>query len=91
MPGRELGLPQSAEVRSARLQVRNPLGVSDCGIEVADFRGQECSSTLDAGISLIGRDTIQRDESLLETTSLLLDDAQSLQRVIPVFPLVGIS
>jgi hypothetical protein len=91
MPDRELGLPQSAEVRAGRLQVRNPLGVSDCGLEVADFRCQECRSTLDRGISLIGRDTVQRDESVLETPSLFLDYTQPLQRVIPVLPLAGIS
>ena len=82
MPGRELGLPQSAEVRAGRLQVRNPLGVSDCGLEVADFHCQECRSTLDRGISLIGRDTAERHESLPETPTLLLDYTQSLQRVI---------
>src|SRR3984893_13311048 len=91
MPGRELGLPQGAQVCSGRLQVCNPLGVSDCGLEVADLCCQNCRSALEAGISLIGRDTVQRGEGLLETPSLLLDRAQSLQRVTAVLPVAGVS
>jgi hypothetical protein len=60
MPSRQLSLPQSAQVRSGRLEVRNTLGVSECGIEVADLYRQECRSALQAGIALVGRDTVRR-------------------------------
>ena len=86
----ELGLPQSAQVRSGRFQVRNPLSVSDCGVEVTNLGCQECRSALEAGIPLIGRDPIERIERLLETPSLLLDRTQSLPRAIAVLPAAGV-
>ena len=65
--------------------------MSDCGVEIADLCCEDRRPTLDAGISLIGRDTVQGAESLLETPSLLFDRTQSVQRVIPVPPLARIS
>ena len=64
--------------------------MSDCNVEIADLCCQERRSTLEAGISLIGRNTVQRGESLLETPSLLLDYTQSRQRVISLLPSAGI-
>src|SRR6516165_4339103 len=82
LPGSELGLAQRAEVRAGRLQGRNALGVCHGDIEVADLRSEEYRSTLDAGVSLIGRDSVQRGKSLLEMAVLFLHCAQALQRLI---------
>ena len=87
----ELGLSQRAKVRLGWLQFRDTPGVSDRGVEIADLCCQECSSALDLRISLIGRDPVQRGESFLETSSLLLDDTQPFQRLIPVPPVARIS
>src|SRR6266446_8322436 len=86
----EFGLPQSAQVRSGRFQVRNTPGVSDCGVEITDLSRQECRSALEAGIPLIGRYPIERIERLLETPSLLLDRTQSLPRAIAVLAAAGV-
>src|SRR5215469_1656077 len=90
MPSRELGLPQCAKIRSGWFLLRDTLGVSDGSVEIANLGGQECRSALEVRVSLIGRDPVQRRERLLETLSLLLDDAETLQRVIPLFPLARI-
>src|SRR6516225_9032292 len=90
MPSRELGLPQCAKIRSGWFLLRDTLGVSDGSVEIANLGGQECRSALEVRVSLIGRDPVQRREHLLETLSLILDDAETLQRVIPLFPLARI-